>query len=89
MSVVRKTSNKTMDLSTASTEIESFDTSVSLSNSFENSATSFLKSKSSALDEIIFEEDEELYLLNSINRAPKLCYKQEPISYKVPYLSLD
>ena len=88
MSIVCKTSHKTMDISSASTEIESFDTSVSLSNSFENLITSFLKSKTSALDEIIIEE-EELSDSDYICRAPKLCYKQDPIAYQIPYLSLD
>ena len=89
MSRVRKTSHKTMHSSSASTEIESFDRSVSLSNSFEYSITSFLKSKASALNEIIFEGEEELFDSDYISRAPKLCYKQDPISYKIPYLSLD
>jgi hypothetical protein len=89
MSIVRKSSNKTMDLYTATTEIESFDTNVSLSNSFEYSITPFLKSKTSALDDIIVEGEEELFDSNCINRAPKLGYKQEPMSCKIPYLSLD
>ena len=89
MSIVRKTTHSTTDLSTASTEIESFDASVPLSNNFEYSMTSFLQSKASALDEISFEGEEEPFDLDDISRAPKLCYKQDPISYKIPYLSLD
>lgn len=89
MNILDKSTDKTMDLSLASTEIESFEASISLLDSFEYSASFFLKAKMFALDEIILEGEEDLFNSDDINKAPKLCFKQQSIIYAIPTLSLE
>lgn len=82
----KNSSEQLLDVSVSSTEIEGFDTNISLLDSFDQASTSFLKSKASALEDIIL--DEEDFNSTLISNAPKLCFKQSTIICSIPNFSL-
>lgn len=87
MNMLKNSTEKTLDLSLSSTEIESFDSSISLSDSFEQTTTSFLKSKASVLDEILLIEED--FNSTILSYAPKLNFKQSTIITEIPNFALD
>ena len=82
----KKSSDQIFDFSFPSTEIEGFDTNITLSDAFDPTLTTLLKSKVSALDEIILDDDEDN---NSTINAPKLGFKQSTIICVIPNFSLE
>jgi hypothetical protein len=85
----KKSSNQIFDLSFPSTEIEGFDTNITLSDALDQPLTTFLKTKASALNEIILDDDDDDNNSTVISKAPKLGFKQSTIICIIPNFSLE
>ena len=69
-------------------EIEGFETGITLGNEYEQDISALIRSKLSALNEISI-DNEDNFNETTISFAPKICFKQSVIIQAMTHFSLE